>query len=245
MKVVLLGGTKGMGRALAQELARRGSEVFLLGRDAAELERSVTDLRHRGRGQRLGHARCDLADPESFGPALGQAREFLDGLETVVVTAGLFAPQERLEHDARLTAELLRVNFTHTVLFCEEARRLLLEQGGGTLCVFSSVAGDRGRKPVVLYGATKAGLSRYLEGLDHRFRDKRLVTICVKPGFVRTGMTEGLKAPPFAGEPEAVARQVLRAIERGKPLIYAPPVWRAILWVIRCLPRAVLRRVEF
>ena len=88
-------------------------------------------------------------------------------------------------------------------MFCEEARRRLLARGGGTLCVFSSVAGERGRKPVVLYGAAKAGLTRYLEGLDHKFRAQGLRTICVKPGFVRTGMTEGLKTPPFAGEPDA------------------------------------------
>lgn len=246
MKVALLGGTRGMGRALAQELARRGEEVFLLGRDAADLGRSVADLQHRGGGrQRLGHATCDLNDPESFGPALGQAREFLGGLDTVIVTAGIFATQEQLEEDPRLTAEMLRVNFSNTILFCEEVRRLLLEGGGGTLCVFSSVAGDRGRKPVVLYGSTKAGLSRYLEGLDHRFRERGLVTICVKPGFVRTGMTEGLKPPPFAGEPEQVARHVLRAIDRGTPMIYTPPVWRPILWIIRCLPRAVMRRIGF
>ena len=79
---------------------------------------------------------------------------------------------------------------------------------GGTLCVFSSVAGERGRKPVVLYGAAKAGLTHYLEGLDHKFRARGLRTICVKPGFVKTGMTVGLKPPPFAGTPEQVARRV-------------------------------------
>src|SRR5690606_38634357 len=105
---------------------------------------------------------------------------------------------------------------------CEAARRYLLGRGGGTLCVFSSVAGDRGRKPVVLYGATKAGLSRYLEGLDHRYRSHGLKVVCVKPGFVKTSMTEGLKPPPFAGEPEQVARQVVKAIDRGTPQVYSP-----------------------
>ena len=103
------------------------------------------------------------------------------------------------------------------MLFCEEARRRLLARGGGTLCVFSSVAGERGRKPVVLYGAAKAGLSRYLEGLDHGSGRQGLKTVCVKPGFVRTSMTAGLPEPPFAGDPEGVARTVLRAIDRGTP----------------------------
>ena len=84
------------------------------------------------------------------------------------------------------------------------------------------MAGERGRKPVILYGAAKAGLSRYLEGSDHKFHGRGLPVVCVKPGFVKTGMTAGLKPPPFAGTPEEVARQVLRAIERGRPTVYAP-----------------------
>ncbi len=131
------------------------------------------------------------------------------------------------------------------MLFCEEARKRLLAQGGGTLCVFSSVAGERGRKPVVLYGAAKAGLSRYLEGLDHKFRAQGLKVVCVKPGFVKTTMTWGLKPPPFAGQPDDVARRVLRAIDRGWPEVYVPAAWRWVMLVIRNLPRTVMRRIKF
>jgi len=98
---------------------------------------------------------------------------------------------------------------------------------------------------VILYGAAKAGLTRYLEGLDHKFRAQGLRVVCVKPGFVKTGMTAGLPVPPFAGEPHAVARTVLRAIERGRPTVYAPPAWRLIMLVIRRLPRALMRRLTF
>jgi short-subunit dehydrogenase len=58
-------------------------------------------------------------------------------------------------------------------------------------------------------------------------------------------MTAALEPPPFAGEPEDVAKRVVRAIERGWPVVYAPPVWRLVLAVIRRLPRAVMRRVGF
>lgn len=245
MKAVLLGATRGMGRALAQELARRRAQLFLLGRDEAALELSARDLEIRGAPAPVGHAHCDLLEPEGFGAALEAADAALAGFDTVVVTAGLFASQEKLESDRGLLRDLLLANFAHSVLFCEEARTRLLARGGGTLCVFSSVAGDRGRKPVVLYGASKAGLSRYLEGLDHRYRAQGLVTVCVKPGFVKTGMTQGLEPPPFAGEPEAVAAQVARALERGTPQVYAPFIWRWIMLVIRLLPRALMRRVGF
>jgi short-subunit dehydrogenase len=169
----------------------------------------------------------------------------LGGFDTVVVTAGLFATQEQLEADAALRGDLLTANFTNTIQFCEAARRRLLAAGGGTLCVFSSVAGERGRKPVILYGAAKAGLSRYLEGLDHKFHAQGLRTICVKPGFVKTGMTAGLKPPPFAGEADAVARVVLKAIDRGSPVVYAPGIWRWVMLAIRILPRVAMRRIGF
>jgi NAD(P)-dependent dehydrogenase (short-subunit alcohol dehydrogenase family) len=190
-------------------------------------------------------AACDLEKPEQFAPALDQADAALGGFDTVVVTAGLFATQDRLEADADFARRLLAADFTNTVVFCEEARRRMLGRGGGTLCVFSSVAGERGRKPVIIYGAAKAGLTRYLEGLDHKFHDKGLRVVCVKPGFVRTGMTAGLPTPPFAGEPEGVARDVVRAIDRGTPVVYAPAIWRLIMFVIRMLPRFVMRKIGF
>ena len=131
-------------------------------------------------------------------------------------------------------------------MFCEQARRRLLARGGGTLCVFSSVAGERGRKPVILYGAAKAGLSRYLEGLDHKFRSQGLRTICVKPGFVRTGMTEGLPTPPFAGERGRRGGAGDARDRSGQPrVVYAPGIWRLIMFVIRLLPRFVMRKIGF
>ena len=246
MKAVIIGGTKGMGRALARKAAERGDRLFLLGRDDDDLARSAADLQvHDREGRKVGHFVCDMERPESFEPALDAADAALDGFDTLIVTAGMFATQDRLEEDPELLGRLLTVNFTNTVLLCEAARKRLMARGGGTLCVFSSVAGDRGRKPVVLYGASKAGLSAYLEGLDHRYRAAGLRTICVKPGFVRTAMTQGLKPPPFAGEPEGVADRVLAAIDGGKPETYAPGMWRLVMMVIKSLPRFVMRRVGF
>ncbi len=246
VKVVFLGATKGMGRALARRMAQRGDCLCLLGRDGDDLRKSAVDLDARGpSGFATGYTICDLEQPNSFSGALDEAARQLGGFDTVVVTAGLFATQDRLEQDLELTRRLLVANFAHTVLFCERARARLLANGGGTLCVFSSVAGERGRKPVILYGAAKAGLTRYLEGLDHKFRNQGLRVICVKPGFVRTSMTQGLPEPPFAGNPDDVAADVLAAIDRGSPVVYEPKVWALVMLVVRWLPRFVMRRVGF
>lgn len=245
MRVAILGATKGMGRALARLAAERGDRICLLGRDESDLERSAADLDVRGGDAAIGCVACDLEKPEMFGQALDAAQEALGGLDAVVVTAAIFASQDELESDPGLTERLLRINFSNTVLFCEAAKNVLLREGGGTLCVFSSVAGERGRKPVIVYGAAKAGLSHYLEGLDHKHYADGLRVVTVKPGFVKTSMTAGLAPPPFAGEPDAVAQRVLRAIDRGAPVVYAPAAWRWIMAVIRSLPRAIMRRINF
>ncbi len=245
MNVVLLGAAKGIGRALARAFAERGDRLTLLGRDTADLERSARDLEARGAPAPVAVVACDLAVPETFAPAFDAAASALGRIDTVVLTAGAFATQDALEADPVLAGRVLDVDFTGSVLFCEEARKRLLAAGGGTLCALSSVAGERGRKPVILYGAAKAGLTRYLEGLDHKFRGQGLRVVCVKPGFVKTSMTQGLKAPPFAGEPEGVARAVVRAIDRGTPVIYTPGMWRWVMLVIRHLPRFVMRRIGF
>lgn len=244
MKIAFLGATKGIGRALSRKMAERGDELFVLGRDLDDLAKTAADLSISSQ-RAVEKAACDLADARSFGPALDAAEKALGGLDAVVVTAGIFATQDELEADPMLTEKVLSIDFTGTVLFCEEARKRLLARGGGTLCVFSSVAGERGRKPVVLYGASKAGITRYLEGLDHKFRSQGLKVVCVKPGFVKTGMTAGLKPPPFAGEPDDVAERVLKAFDRGDPVVYAPAAWGAVMAVIRSLPRFVMRRVGF
>ena len=245
MKVVFLGATQGMGRALARLMAERGDELFLLGRHPDVLAEQAADLRIRGGAADIGVAACDLEQPDSFAGALDQAAATLGRFDAVVVTAGLFGTQEALEQDAVLRRRVLTIDFTNTIEFCEQARVRLLAMGGGRLCVFSSVAGDRARKSVILYGAAKAGLSFYLDGLDVKYRAQGLTTVVVKPGFVRTEMTQGLKEPPFAVDPPAAAAAALRAIDRGAPVAYVPAIWRLVMLVVTRLPRWVRRWVEF
>jgi decaprenylphospho-beta-D-erythro-pentofuranosid-2-ulose 2-reductase len=245
VKAAVVGATRGMGRALARLMAERGDALCLLGRDPGELEASARDLVGRGARGPVATGRLDLAQPGGFAAALDAADQALGGFDALVVTAGDFAPQDTLERDPERLERLLDVNFTATALLCQRAAERLALRGGGTVCAFSSVAGDRARRSNYLYGASKAGLSAFLEGLGLSYADRGVRVVCVRPGFVKTAMTAGLPVPPFAGEADTVAPVVLRAIDRGSPVVYAPPIWRWVMLAIRLLPRAVMRRVRF
>jgi decaprenylphospho-beta-D-erythro-pentofuranosid-2-ulose 2-reductase len=245
VKAVVVGATRGMGRALARLLAERGARLFLLGRDPLDLAASARDLEARGAAAPVKTAMLDLARPADFMAGLDAADGALDRFDTLVVTGGLFARQEELTADPPGLKRMLDVNFTGTVLLCQIVAERLAARGGGTICAFSSVAGDRPRRSNYLYGASKAGLSAFLDGLGQAYAERGVNVVCVRPGFVKTGMTAGLPVPPFAGEPEPVARAVLAAMATGRPVVYVPGIWRWVMLTIRCLPRSVLRRLKF
>jgi short-subunit dehydrogenase len=244
MNVVFLGATKGIGRAVARTMAARGDRIALLGRDVEDLKRSAADLEALG-GSVPATIACDLLDRATIEPAIASAWEALGKVDAVVVTAGLFGTQDALESDAELRDRVLTADFTNTVHVCEASATRLIGAGGGTLCVLSSVAGDRPRKTVYLYGAAKAGLSFYLEGLDLKYRDAGLRTLLVKPGFIKTAMTEGLPEPPFATGPEAIAPAIVRGIDRGTSVMYVPGIWRFVMFAVCSLPKFVMRKLNF
>ena len=234
-----------MGKALARRMAERADALFLLGRDAAALTVAARDLEARGARAPVRVGPLDLTDSAGFLAALDAADAALGRFDTFVVTAGLFAGQDELAADPARLERLLHANFTGTALLCQLAAARLAGRGGGVVCAFSSVAGDRTRPANYLYGASKAGLSAFLDGLGLAYADRDVRVVCVKPGFVRTEMTAGLPVPPFAGEADAVAARALRAMDAGRPVVYAPPIWRLVMAAIRALPRPVMRRMKF
>ena len=157
MNCIVFGATKGMGRALSRALVERGDTVCLLGRNHEELQKTARDLQVRGElEQKPETVLCDLEEPETFPKAFDTAVAALGSVDLVVVTAGVFATQEVLDNEAQSAQYLMQIDFVNTIQFCELAKQRLLSTGGGTLCVFSSVAGDRGRAPARIYGSSKA-----------------------------------------------------------------------------------------
>ncbi|HEY3123583.1 MAG TPA: SDR family NAD(P)-dependent oxidoreductase, partial [Thermoanaerobaculia bacterium] len=117
-------------------------------------------------------------------------------------------------------------------------------RGEGFLCALSSVAGERGRQSNYLYGAAKAGLSTYLQGLRNRLDRSGVRVVTIKPGFVDTRMTFGRPGMFLVASPEKAGRQIVDAIVKGNDVRYVPGFWRPVMLAIRAIPERLFKRMR-
>lgn len=243
--VLVAGASSGLARALAEALAARGNGLVLASRDAAEAGRTAADL-----ALRFGVATAALAfDARDAGETAalvprGDAA-LAGGLAGVVVAFAAMPSQEEVEADPARFLAMVDVNVRSTSALLEAAAALLATRPGSFLCAFSSVAGDRGRRSNYAYGSTKAALSAAMEGLGSRLSPRGVRVLCVKPGPADTAMSWGVVNPasPLVARPETVARDVLRALEKGRHAVYTPWVWLPIMALLRALPAPLFRRL--
>lgn len=239
--VLILGAASDMGRAIARRYAETGRPLVLAARGPERLEADAADLRLR-HGVAVELRAFDALDTDGFVP-------FLDGLTetpgTVVCTVGLLGNQAEAQHSPVDTDRIIRSNFTGPAILLGLLADRMEAAGGGTIVAISSVAGDRGRASNYIYGSAKAGLTAFLSGLRNRLAGGGVHVVTVKPGFVRTRMTEGMPLPgPLTAEADEVARAVVQAEARRKDVIYVRPVWRLVMTVIRLLPEFVFKRTR-
>ena len=210
-------------------------------RDPARLERDAADLRVRY-GVSVTTAVLDVEDDAAQEHLLA-ALDPLPG--TAVCVVGLLTSQAEAEVDPRAAERMMRANYSGPALLLGRIATRMAARGSGTIVGISSVAGDRGRASNYVYGSAKAGFTTFLSGLRARMARDHVRVITVKPGFVRTRMTEGMKLPgALTAEPEEVARAVLAAEARGRHIVYVRPVWRGVMAVIRALPEPVFMRLR-
>lgn len=239
----VFGATSAMAQETVRLLAARGASLFLVGRDAERLDAVAGDARVRGAASVVA-AVADLDEPERHRELLDRAVAALGRIDAAVVAQGLLADSDACEADRALAARVLVTNFLGPVLLCEEIAARLSAQGAGTLVAISSVAGDRGRQSNHVYGGAKGGLSAYLEGLRNRLFRRGVHVVTVKPGFVDSPMTAHVRKSALFVAPSAVARAVVRAIERRRDVVYVPGFWRAIMLAVRHVPEALFKRLS-
>ncbi len=243
----VVGATTGLGRALADRLARLGAELVISGRDREELQRNARDLqvRHKIRCQ---IEVCDLADEHCARRAFeGVVDRLGERFDTLVLSHGAMAERDEVLEDPQQWSHMVAVNLTVPAIVLEwAARHFERLERPSTLCAITSVAGDRGRGSNYPYGATKAAFSTYLQGLRHRLAHSPVRVLDVKPGFLNTSMTWGLVRPdsPLMSEPERVAESIVGAMRRGRGQIYAPGFWRIIMGIVRAMPEPVFHRTR-
>ncbi|MGL9619062.1 SDR family oxidoreductase [Bradyrhizobium sp. U531] len=240
--VLVLGGSSDIGRAAARAFAKAGYDVGLAGRDVAALEPDAADLRARY-DVAVGLHPFDVLDTASFeGFAAG-----LPALPDVVISiVGLLGQQQNAESDLAHATAIMRSNYEGPALILGLFADKFLARGSGTIVGVSSVAGDRGRASNYVYGSAKAGFSAFLSGLRARASRGGVHVVTVKPGFVRTKMTEGMKLiGPLTVEAPVVGDAILAAVEKKTDVVYVSGKWRLVMLIIKALPEAVFKKLKF
>ena len=242
--VVVLGGSSDIARAIVRKLcAERARTVVLAGRDATLLERAGEEARDFG-ATSTPVILFDALDPSNAGTTIDRCFEAAGGqVDLVIVALGLLGQQSHDESDVAATLAMMNVNFTWPVTALTRVRSHLLDQGRGRILVLSSVASVRVRASAYLYGGAKAGLDRLCQGMADSLRGTGVSLQLVRPGVVRTRMTEGLSPAPFTTGVNEVADVVMKGLADSRAVIWSPPILRYVFAVLRHLPGVLWRMV--
>lgn len=241
-RILLLGGTSDIALATARRLAadRSGIDVVLAARPTPRRAKAAEDL--TGAGCLVTEVDLEATDPGSRSRAVEEAFSAGD-VDVVVVAFGLLGDAELAWQDVAHATELAEVNYTAPVALGVDVAARLRSQGHGTVVALSSVAGERPRRSNFVYGSTKAGMDAFYTGLGEALREHGVHVVVVRPGFVRSKMTEGLKPAPLSQTPEQVAEIVVSAVRAGREQVWAPSLMRWVMSALRHVPRVIFRRL--
>lgn len=239
--LLVLGATSEMAMAVAHRFAKAGYDIQLAARAPDQLTENKADLEVRYQSDVTVHT-FDALKTETFDTFI----DGLDRLPDVVVSAiGFMGDQADNEKNADLAATVIRSNFEGPALIFTLLANRFGERGTGTLVGISSVAGDRGRATNYVYGSAKAGFTAFLSGLRNRLTSTGVHVVTVNPGFVRTRMLDGMSTPgPLTAEPAEVGEAVLKAVERGRDIIYVRPIWWLVMTVIKSIPEKIFKKMS-
>jgi short-subunit dehydrogenase len=242
-RILIMGATSAIAEAAARRFASRGDSLFLVGRNAQRLQAVADDLMVRGAHAAYAYV-LDARDIERYPIMLDAAAERMGGIDAALIAHGTLSDQFACQSSIEQLLQEFTTNALSYIALCTQLANRFEAQNQGVIAVISSVAGDRGRQSNYVYGAAKAAVTSFTSGLRQRLYSKGVRVVTIKPGFVDTPMTAAFKKGALWASPEAVATSIVRAIDRGTPVIYTPGFWRAIMWIIRTIPEHVFRRLK-
>ena len=244
-KVVVLGATSGIALEVERQLARLGCELLLVARSAQRLAELHGDLAVRGAQHVFTYA-ADLACVQQHAAIFDFARRTFPDFDTVLLAYGSMHDQRDSENSIDILLEELQVNFVSATAILTLFAADLERRRTGCLAAITSVAGDRGRRSNYVYGSAKGALSLFLQGLRSRLHPAGVRVITIKPGPVQTPMTDHLPNAARFADPDQVARDIVRALERRSPdVLYTPKVWRYVMKAVQEIPETVFKRLSF
>lgn len=242
-KVMIIGATSAIAEATARLYAGQGAALYLVARNADKLEAVAADLKARGAAEVHTEA-MDANAFERHQAIVEAADSALGGLDIALIAHGTLPDQKACEASFELTQAELDTNLMSSVSLLTHLANLLEARGEGTIAVITSVAGDRGRQSNYVYGTAKGALSIFLQGLRNRLFKAGVQVLTIKPGFVDTPMTAEFKKGALWAKPEQIAAGIVRAIEKGRGVVYLPIFWWGIMLIIRNVPEVVFKRLS-
>lgn len=244
-RLVVLGGTSDLARGICARLCAQGrvERVVLAGRSAARLQSAAAELEERG-ARSTAVVSFSAEEPELAGDTVAAAFEAAGGpVDLVVVAVGALGDQARDEDDPSTALATVTATYTWPVVALSALRGRMVAQGTGRILVLSSVAGVRVRRANYLYGGAKAGLDATCIGLAESLRGTGASLQVLRPGFVRTKMTEGMAEPPLTTDVDAVVDVAVAGLSGSATVLWSPPVLRYAFFVLRLLPQGIWRRL--
>jgi len=243
-RVLVFGATSAIATACARIWAQERAALFLVGRDLVKLHAVADDLAVRG-APAVHTQQAEANDIAAHAGVVEAAARALGGIDIALIAHGSLPDQAACEADAGAMLQEFAINGTSVLALLTVLANHMEKQRGGAIGVITSVAGDRGRPGNYVYGSAKAAVSTFCEGLRARLFRAGVSLTDIRPGFVATPMTQGLKLPPMlVAEPAVVARRIVAGIARQAGVLYVPAWWGLIMLVIRSIPRALFKRLR-
>ncbi|MEV4311312.1 decaprenylphospho-beta-D-erythro-pentofuranosid-2-ulose 2-reductase [Actinocrispum sp. NPDC049592] len=241
--LLVLGGTSEIGLAVAARYARQKPlRVVLAARPSPRLDAAVDQL--RALGATVSTVPFDARKPDTHEEVIEKA--FADGdIDVTVVAFGVLGDQEEAWTNIDVARELAEVNYVAAVTVGVPLAERLRKQGHGSLVAISSAAGERARRSNFVYGSTKAGFDAFYTGLTYALKPHGITVSVIRPGFVKSKMTEGLKQAPLAQTPDQVADIIVSTVRNRREQAWAPAAFRPVMTVLRHVPRVIFRRLPF
>ncbi|UOF17235.1 SDR family oxidoreductase [Lysobacter capsici] len=248
-RILITGASSGLGRGMAREFARAGSDLALCARRLDRLEALKAELEGAHPGIRVSIHSLDVTDHQQVFAVFAAARDALGGLDRVIVNAGIGQGAPVGKGQFALNRSIVETNFLAALAQCEAAVEIFRAAGQGHLVLISSMSAMRGmRGGLTAYAASKAGVASLAEGIRTDMLRKPSIKIStIYPGYIRTEMNDGApaKQTPFIIDEATGCRLLVRAIEKEKAKAYVPwwP-WAPLGWLMKRMPLAWVAKLN-